>query len=97
MAKYEKLLRRLAVVLAVVAVMALLFGHSGTTVANYQGTTTNEEYVVLGSNGGVDPPFPTAAGLQDLLNNYAQQGWKVRAAATLDSPYIILARPAPNN
>ena len=94
MARYEKVLGRLAIVLTAVAAMAFLFSHNPIIASDEENVTTNEEYLVLGTNRPPEPAFYTAATLQELLNTHAKQGWKVRAAATIDNAYVILARPA---
>jgi hypothetical protein len=88
------MLSRLAIILTAVAAMTFLFSHKPIIAADEESVTTNEEYLVLGTNRPPETVFYNAASLQDLLNSQAKKGWKVRAAATIDNAYIILARPA---
>lgn len=97
MAKCENVLGRLAVVLVAVMAMVFLCNPNPVTVAEEdERATANEEYLVLGRNRTPEESFFNAAALENLLNTYAKQGWKVRAAATIENPYIILARPVSN-
>jgi hypothetical protein len=51
---------------------------------------------VIGRDKTPEAVFYDAASLEKVLNDYAKQGWKVRAAATLQNSNIILARQASN-
>jgi hypothetical protein len=93
MATHERLIGRL-VVFAIVAAAALLFSQNRVTRAEEEKTTANEEYLVIGRDKNPETVFYDAASLEKVLNDYAKQGWKVRAAATLQNSNIILARPA---
>jgi hypothetical protein len=97
MASYTQVLGRFGAVLAIVVAAALLCSRNPITAAQEETMTTNEEYLVLGTNRPTpEPMFYSATALQEILNRYARQGWKVRAAATIDNSYVILARPASN-
>lgn len=93
MTRHEGLIGRLAV-LTIVAATALLFSQSRLTNAGEEKASANEEYLVIGRDKTPDAVFYDAASLEKVLNDYAKQGWKVRAAATLQNSNIILARPA---
>jgi hypothetical protein len=94
MAKHENVLGRLAVVLMALVTMGLLFSPNPITVAEEeQRMTANEEYLVLGRDKTPEAVFYNATTLENLLNTHAKQGWKLRAAATMENPYLILARP----
>jgi hypothetical protein len=94
MAKYTGLLARLVVISVLIVAGVLASNLVGVTKADGNAASGNEEYMVIGRNNTSDEVFSNADRLAQLLNDYAKQGWKVRAAATLGNYNIILARPA---
>ena len=91
MARFEKVLGRLAAVLVILAATIFMSCNGGATKGGGNATGANEEYKVLG-RGTVpdDDAISDARKLEKLLNENAKQGWKVRAAAMLSNNCIIL-------
>jgi hypothetical protein len=93
MSRFDTFFGRLGAALLVVA-MTLFMSCQGNIqkAGGSNAPSTFEEYKVLGRGTIDEKDYSDANRLEDLLNRYAKQGWKVRTAAVLGNYYIILAK-----